>query len=197
MKALNIAVEGVVDGVVAERIARFAGFEWIVLHGRAGKNRLDDRIKAYNHAARLGPWFVLRDLDHDASCGAELSVRLLPSRERLMCLRVVVREIEAWMLADRVGFSDFFRVSSSRVPAWPDTLDDPKQALLTLIAGCKLRDLREDMLPRRGSVIREGPLYTSRLSEYVGRVWDPTRAANASDSLRRAMDAITSLASVT
>jgi len=197
MRVLNIAVEGMIDGVAAARLARLAGFDSFLVHGRAGKTRLDGRVRAYNQAARLGPWFVLRDLDHDATCGAELSLRLLPSRERLMCLRVVVREIESWMLADRPGFSEFFRVASSRVPASPDTLEDPKQALLTLVAGCRLRELRHDMLPRHGTVNREGPAYTSRLSEYIERVWSPTRAADASDSLRRAINAISSLATLT
>jgi hypothetical protein len=119
MTDLNIAVEGTPDLAAAMKIAQLAGFACCRFHGGHGKGRLDRRISAYNHAARIGPWLVLRDLDHDADCGPELHSRLLPVSAKLMCLRIVVRELEAWMMADRKSFSEFFAVAESRVPRNP------------------------------------------------------------------------------
>jgi hypothetical protein len=193
MTELNIAVEGTPDRAAAAKIAQLAGFKYCRFHGGSGKARLDLRVSAYNHAAGIGPWLVLRDLDHDADCGPELRSRLLPSCAPLMCLRIVVRELEAWMMADRESFSSFFAIAESRLPHCPDDLHDPKQLMLNLIRKSRSRDLREDMLPRPESRAKEGSAYTSTLSEYVTSSWNPHVAAR-SPSLERAIRAIAVLA---
>jgi hypothetical protein len=48
-------------------------------------------------------------------------------------------------------------------------------------------DIREDMLPRRGSGRPIGPAYTSRMIEFVENNWRPEVAARSSDSLRRCL----------
>lgn len=97
---LIVAVEGSTDAPVVRKVAALAGLELasppIV---KRGKGTLDKALRGYNAAATGSPWFVLRDLDHDAPCPGGLVADLLPDPKPLMCLRIAVRAIEARLLA--------------------------------------------------------------------------------------------------
>lgn len=103
-----------------------------------------------------------------------------------MRFRVVVRELEAWLLADAERFVTFFAVKSSAIPANPDEVPDAKAALLQVVATSKKAAIREDMLPRPCSGRRVDAAYTSRLIEFVSNTnegWRPDAAAVHSPSL--------------
>lgn len=77
-------------------------------------------------------WLILHDLDHDAPCASALIGRLLAGHRLAprVLLRVPVRAMESWMLADAEGFAGEFRIAERRLPDRPDDLDDPKQSLV-------------------------------------------------------------------
>ena len=115
----------------------------------------------------------------------------------MMCFRVAVREIEAWLLADRTRIAKFLSVDSRNVPLNVEALPDPKRTVLQLAGLSRQRSLREDMLPRPGSGRDVGPAYNSRLIEFVTdrqRGWRPDVAAQASESLRRCLRCLGRLA---
>jgi hypothetical protein len=180
---LTAAVEGPLDEVVVRRVAGILGLSVGVVYGRQGCGYLDKRIGGYNQAAEFSPWVVLRDLDSHG-CAAELAARLLPARCSWMVFRVVVREIEAWLLADAHAFSRFAGVAVSRIPTEPEELPDPKSALIELVRTSRRRDLLRDIVPREGSGRAVGPAYIARLTEFVTETWDPSRAEARSASLR-------------
>lgn len=95
-----VAVEGPADAAVVGRVLASLGAEVGPVHIRGGKAGVDDRIRAYNQAARHGLWLVVRDLDRDAPCAGELVARLIGSPADLMCFRIAVRQVESWLLAD-------------------------------------------------------------------------------------------------
>jgi hypothetical protein len=101
-----------------------------------------------------------------------------------------VREIEAWLLADRDSFSTFFHIDSSRIPADPEAERDPKGTVVRLAQSSEQKEIREDMAPRPGSGRSVGPAYTSRMIEYVNKVWRPEVAARSAQSLERALKSI-------
>ncbi|MEO8714989.1 MAG: hypothetical protein ABI369_08245, partial [Acetobacteraceae bacterium] len=69
-----------------------------------GKQSLDKRLKGLNAGVAYGkPVLVLRDLDHDAPCPAELVAKLLPARHPRLLLRICPRESEAWLMADHAA----------------------------------------------------------------------------------------------
>jgi len=110
-----------------------------------------------------------------------------------MRLRVAVREVEAWLLADRSRLAGFLSVSAGAIPASPEAEDDPKQTLVNLAARSRRRDIRIDMVPRPGSGKNVGPAYTARLIEFISagdNPWSPVDAALRADSLRRCMSAL-------
>lgn len=151
-----------------------------------GKPNLRRALPGYNQAARVSPWLVLVDLDHEFGCAPELVNDWLPAPSRHMRFRVVVRQIEAWLLADAERFASFFSVREGAVPVAPDTLPDAKASLLAIVSRSRRSAIRQDMIPRHDSGRRVGPAYTSRLIEFASDPADGWRwemAAPRSPSL--------------
>jgi hypothetical protein len=187
---ISSAVEGIVDEAVVKRLIVEAGGEIGSIYGKRGKSLLKQRINGYNNAAHHHPWIVLVDLNREADCAPPLKAVWLPNPGPFMCFRIAVREIEAWLLADRERFASFFRVRLLDIPADPELLDDPKEVVIELSRRSRSRDIRLDMVPRPGSGRKIGPAYVSRLIEFVSdpqKGWRPERAARSSDSLRRCL----------
>jgi len=187
------AVEGDVDQRVLERLVAEAGGELYAVFGREGKAALRESIRGYNNDARLRPWVVLVDLDDDFDCAPPLVSTWLPKPARLMRLRVAVREIEAWLLADRERIASFLGVPVSRIPLNPDEVAEPKRFLVSLAQGSRRKRIREDMVPRPGSGRSVGYLYNSRLYEFIAKFWRADRASERSESLRRCRASIAQL----
>jgi hypothetical protein len=191
--AISSAVEGLADEAVARRLILHLGGEIGPVYGKAGKPALRNKLDGYVSAARWSPWLVIVDQDQDGLCPSELRREWVPNCPELLSFRVAVRAIEAWLLADDQGAAQFFGLSRARLPAAPDSLADPKQALLNLVQASRRRAIRDDMLPRVGSGRRVGPGYTSRLIEFASTRWAPDAAAERSESLRRAMASLRAL----
>jgi hypothetical protein len=191
------AVEGDADEAVLARLAETAGLAVGTVYGGKGKAYLKAKISHYNLAARHYPWIVLVDLDDDEDCAPDLTTSWLPQMAPLLCFRVAVRAVEAWLLADGERFSQFFSVPLSRIPPDVEAVRDPKAAVLALAQRSRRAAIREDMVPRAGSGRREGPLYTPRLIEFIQDAsagWRPEVAAGRSDSLGRCYRALRRLA---
>ena len=186
------AVEGLVDEAVVRRLLLEAGLACTAVYGLEGKPALLQRLAGYNAAARFAPWLVLIDLDQDAACVPEFLEGVLPQPAPHMLLRVAVREIESWLLADP-GFARFLGVRPQAIPADPDAVDDPKRLVVNLARRSRRPTITRDLVPRPGAGRVVGPAYASRLIEFVTRRWQPRRAAERSASLARCLTAIARL----
>ena len=181
------AVEGMPDEVVLRKICESENISLQAVYICGGKSKLDKKIPSYNSAAAYGNWIILRDLDHDADCGPELLEQLLPEPSENMRLRVVIREVESWLMADHAAFASFFGLRETQLPNDVEAIDHPKEFLIRLIEGSRKKAVREDMLPRPGSGRGEGRAYASRLAEFAQFRWSPERAAGICDSLDRCL----------
>lgn len=192
---VSYAVEGRTDAQVAERLIQLVGGTPNRVLVAGGKSKLDPKIPGLNGVAQASPWLVLRDLDCDAACAPDLVGVLLNTQamSRRMCLRIAEREIESWLLADATGFSDYFRIPITSVPGLPDALSRPKRQVVDLCRRSTLTSIKRAMVPRESSGREVGPEYTTFLIDFVRHSWDPTRAANRSPSLRRAIDRMATL----
>ena len=193
MAFVTIAVEGNHDEAVALRICNSASVDSGTVYVAGGKSRLDSRLSGYNNAARFSPWFVLRDLNGDASCPAELRDTLLPARSPQMLLRIPVRAVEAWLMADRAALSTFLRVPVGSVPPDPESIARPKRSLVDIARQSRNPAIVEDFVPRPGTGREVGPGYTARVIDFVTRTWDPDRAAASAESLRKCLHTLRSL----
>ncbi|MCH8962176.1 MAG: hypothetical protein IH820_12860 [Bacteroidetes bacterium] len=116
---LTIVVEEISDGAIIRRLCLVANVAVGSVHIQRGKDQLDERIAGYNAAAQYAPWLVVRDLNSDAECAPELREKLLPEPSEYMYLRISVRTIESWLLADREGISKYLGISKTLVPRDP------------------------------------------------------------------------------
>jgi len=182
---LTVAVEGMLDEAVLRRLTAGTVVTIGDAYLKRGNRPLRAKISGYNNAAHRTTWVVLTDLDHDYDCAPALVAAWLPDPAEGMNLRVAVRSIEAWFLADRSGIADFLGIPVARVPADPDIVDDPKGLIVDLARGSRRREVRNALVPTARSGRRTGPGYTGHLFEFVQRVWDPERAAPVSPSLDR------------
>jgi hypothetical protein len=187
---VSAAVEGLVDQAVVQKLIVHAGGLPGPVYGKTGKPALRKHVAGYNSAARRAPWLVLVDLNGEHECAPPLRQAWVPNPAPHLCFRVAVRAVEAWLMADREGLARFLRIPAQRAPRQPETLPDPKKTLVDLARRSRLRDIREDMVPREGSGRAVGPAYTSRVTEYVGSEWRPDVAASHADRLRRAIDCL-------
>lgn len=121
---VNILVEGMTDEPVAKRLLMHVRLVIGDVFGRSGKADLLLRLPNYNQAARsrFATWFVLVDLDNDkdVACAPQALKIWLPQPGEGMRLRVAVRAIESWIMADTEQLADFLSVTSTRIPIEPD-----------------------------------------------------------------------------
>lgn len=152
-----------------------------------GNGPLKAGVKRFIAASHALPHVVLTDLDSSPCPLALLSdwgADCLPPR---VLFRVAVREVEAWLMADRSGIAGFLSVPIVKIPACPEAETDPKQTLIGLARKSRKRRLMQELVPQAGSPNRVGPLYNTRLVEFASSVWDVEQARERAPSLDRAM----------
>jgi hypothetical protein len=184
---ISAAVEGIVDEAVVRRLIASAGGWPGPVYGKNGKPALRTRINGFNNAARHARWMVLVDLNGEQDCAPPLRESWLPAPAPLLCFRVAVRQVEAWLMADGEALASYLGVPRSRIPGDPEGLPNAKVAMVNVARRSRRAAIRQDMVPREGSGRSVGPAYTSRLIEYAETRWRPAVAAQVSDSLRRAI----------
>jgi hypothetical protein len=191
---VSVGVEGQSDQGVASAIIKSCGLSVAGYFGNHGKHSLLKKLPGYNAAAMHSPWIVLVDLDKDGPCPGAKCNEWLPNPSPLMCFRIAVREMESWLLADREEIARFLGVPESRIPAQPETLDDPKATLISLASRSRKRDIREGLVPRPGSGRSVGSTYASDISSFARTQWRPSVAAEAAPSLARCISRVQQLA---
>lgn len=189
------AVEGDLDEAVVQRIAQHLEIGIGNVYGRQGKPNLEANIAGYNAAARRWPWVVLVDLDQDHECPAELRSEWLESEAEFMCLRVAVRQIETWVLADTANAATLLGVRRALLPRDPDSEENSKRTLVHLAERSNRRLIREGLVPQAEGRRQVGPLYNSILRAFVLSDWSPLAASERSESLSRSLQALDNLRS--
>jgi hypothetical protein len=192
--SVSLAVEGPTDAAVIARLLARCGLEVAAVYGQEGKARIDSSLSGYNQAAAFGPWVVVRDLDNDAACAADLAADLLPQPAQWMRFRIAVRSVESWLLADASTLAGFLRVKKARVPVKPDLITNPKLALVNLARQSTRPAIVYDMVPKKGVSSTVGPAYSARVIEFASKHWQIDAAMRNSDSLRRCVLRVQELA---
>jgi hypothetical protein len=192
----NLVVEGSLDEQVAKKVLRSLGIEVFKVYEKRGKSPILQHLKEYDRRAKHSyfPWIVLVDLDDEEECAPLVIKKYLPQSGPRLAFRVAVREIEAWLLADRERVANFLGVPRERIPHQAEGEEDPKGTIVKLARRSRIRSIKEELLPREGSGAKQGPLYTSRMIEFVLSKWRPEVAAKGSDSLARFIKAAKNLA---
>lgn len=155
----------------------------------AGFGYLKSRLPDFVLSCRGGLNFLLlTDLD-TRPCPPDLLDDWLGEtiKPDTLFLRIAVREVESWVLADRSQFASWLGVSEDIVPVAPETCLDPKADLLQLASKSRYRELREGLLPKKGAASKVGLEYNDLLCAFVTENWRIEEASQRSPSLERAI----------
>ena len=188
MTQVRVAAEGRLDFAVATRLLSDVGLLAVPARLPRGPPYLLRKLAGYAQAAKYEQWLVLLDLDQE-QCAPTLLKTWLTAPSTDLTVRVAVREIESWLLADR-GLAEHLRVPASALPEAPDLVSAPKRLLVEIVrAHCRTKNVCNAVLPGLGST-SVGPNYNNFLDAFVHGRWDPEAAGERSDSLQRALRAI-------
>ncbi len=188
-----IWAEGLLDRAVAERLVLSMGLRIEgAVKDAGGKDEFWRRIGKYNKAAEaMGLVLALADHDEAGCVGPKLR-RRVPRQHHNLLLRLAVRELEAWLLADAAALAEHLSVPVASIPATPDKLSDPKQTLINIARRSASGRRVSGMLPRDGYAEVVGPEYTLVMEAFIRDKWRPNLAAKRSPSLARAIRALKS-----
>jgi hypothetical protein len=162
---------------------------------KGGRGNVQRELPAYARLAQTMPVIVGVDLDADnCAPGLRNAWQSQFVHAPKLLLRVAVREVESWVLADKKRLAQFIGAQSDDITDNPDTLDDPKRYLLERARTTAKPELKSDLLPRNFNVHpRIGPSYNLRMCEFIQKKWRPHVAADRSDSLARALASMQTL----
>jgi len=189
---VSLVTEGLLDEQVLRHLLSQSGRQFApgVCYGKHGREHLSQNIHRFNLAAAHHPFIILADLERD-ECAPDLIQRWLPSGPHSnLVLRIAVRKVEAWLLADRKAFAEFLGISLAKIPSQPDNEIDPKSQVVALARHSRFRVIREDVVPSPGSTSSIGKNYVGQLSRFVLKYWQVKRASFNSPSLDRALRAL-------
>jgi hypothetical protein len=161
-----------------------------------GFGQLKSRALSYNQCSVRFPVILLTDLDR-AECPPGLLEDWLGEavRQPNFLLRVAVRSVESWVMADSAAFAEFFAVPSSVMPRDTDAIRAPKQFLIDLVRRkSRRRSVRDDVVPRPGRQAIQGAAYNEVLCQYLSDCWNPEAASIHSQSLAKTIMALERLA---
>src|SRR5579859_6905926 len=116
-----LATEDVLSEHAGLRLAVEAGLQVSQLIRRNGKGYLQSRIRNFCQMATFQTVLVIADLDR-ARCPSELLADWFGTREvpSGLIVRIAVREVEAWILADHQAMRELVGSRAGRLP------DDPE-----------------------------------------------------------------------
>jgi len=192
--AISLAAEGSLDEQVLRQLVAQSGrpFAPGVCYGKRGRDDLRLNVPRFNLAARYKPFVILADLEADPCAPGLLSAWLPTGKHPNLVLRVAVRMVESWLLADRAAFASFIGVSKDLVPLQPDELANAKLQVVQIARRSRNRNTKLDLVPAVGSTGQVGKNYGGRLAEFVQTHWQVERARRNSPSLERALAALQS-----
>ncbi len=186
MTPIAIATEDELSEAIALRLIAELRSPHCITHRlrRGGSGYLRSKMNNWRQMAEHQVMMVLTDLDR-ASCVVEFRDGWLASQSlpESLLLRVAVREVESWVLADHEAVRQLIG-SRGVLPVAPDEVPDPKQVLLRLAKHAP-KEVRQEMLKTINGQLSQGLGYNACLTHWVGTAWSPQRAAERSPSLAR------------
>lgn len=172
-----VAVEDQLSRSVVERLVNDCfgnGVDTTELGRNAGgfgfiKSNLQKYVNLSQHQCVI----ILTDLDH-GDCAPNLRADWF-QRQRIeeplpdrMAFCIAVREVEAWLLSDRINFATFLGISPDRIDRnVEESIANPKEYLLNLAKRSRNREVKFDLLPAPRSEATVGMGYNHRLSIFA------------------------------
>jgi hypothetical protein len=189
---LNIVVEDYLTESIIKKILRNYENKFFIsaILGKCGFGYIKNRIDDFNKTTKSLAFLIIADLDQ-YECPPQIIKEWLhhPKNPNLL-FRIAVKEIESWLLADRINFAKYFAISHNLIPKDVELIDDPKNFLINLARKSPKRDIRESIAPKFHSTAKIGPNYNDCLSIFVQKKWQFYEAAKNSVSLMKTLNSL-------
>jgi len=193
-----IVGEDAVSYVVIKKVLLYCSREIeIIAELPARGGQIKQKISEFNKLSESYPVILLSDLDNN-DCAPQLLNKLFPKgKNEHFIFNIAIDEAEAWLMADRDGFSKYFYVDIADIPfpiaqkqGGPKALIEmdfkyKSSMFLTheLIRKSKKKELLQQLMPKVGAV--KGPEYNSVILPFIENYWDISQARKNADSLNR------------
>jgi hypothetical protein len=160
-------------------------------------SEIKNKIKEFNTLSAKHPIILLTDLDSEY-CAPILLKKLTPdNKNEHFILNIAVDETEAWLMADKKGFAEYFGIEPENMPVAELTKQGGKKAVIEmsfkykssmyltheLIKKSKKTDIIKQLTPKQGAC--KGPEYNQCIIPFVRDKWNIDHARKNSDSLNR------------
>lgn len=189
MHYVQAVVEEILQEVLLQKILQVYRKDISIagIAGKKGNDYIKQGLKGFNDASKAIPHIIITDLDR-IKCAPFLisSWTDFPIKNTLL-FRIAVKTSDAWILADRKSFSNFFGVPLNKIPLDTETIADPKRFIITLARNSRKKFAKE-LVPMGNAI--QGPGYNLYLQKFVLNHWNPEDASNSNQSLKKAVDRI-------
>lgn len=190
-----LAVEDDVSAHVGRKLIEFAGETVAHRPFYRGKSDLRKSFDKFYNLSTREVVLLLVDLDRTSDrkmCAIDLVRNWLVGRKPnpQLIFRVAVHEVESWLMADHDGLEYLLGLRArTKLPSFPDRVEEPKELLLSLVKSSRKKELRDCFKSIEGR-LSPGLTYSTTLCRWIDAHWSPKRAAEKSDSLKRAIIAL-------
>jgi len=164
------------------------------LPARGGQ--VKSKISEFNKLSEKYPIVLLMDLDND-DCAPLLLSKLVKSKHENFIFNIAVDEAEAWLMADREGFADYFKIKLADMPSAHQTKQNGRKEVTEMYFAYKSsRYLTHDLIKKSGNSefiqqltpkknASKGVEYNSCMLLFIEKAWNIENARQNSDSLNR------------
>ncbi|MBN1927821.1 MAG: hypothetical protein JW798_18455 [Prolixibacteraceae bacterium] len=161
----------------------------------------------YNTLSLKFPVILLMDLD-DKDCAPVIINQYFKGniKNTQFILNIAIDEVEAWLMADRENFANYYRVPITSIPepklyrtiksSFYEMYFPYKSSLFMvkeIIPLSKIKEFKEQMIP--SSNAKKGKEYNTALTPFIKNHWNIKNAMNHSDSLYRMINRIKKIVS--
>lgn len=168
------------------------------LPARGGQLKNKKKIESFNSLAEFNPVICLIDLDA-SDCAPQLKSELLNGvvKNDKLIFNIAVDEAEAWLMADRDGFANYFGINVDDIPISAmkryngprkieemDFSEKPSLFLTHQLALNSSKKLIVEQLGSNGDACK-GKEYNYAIEPFISEKWNVEEAMKNSDSLRR------------
>ncbi|KAB2869260.1 MAG: hypothetical protein IT503_20530 [Burkholderiaceae bacterium] len=181
-------IPALVEGYLEERLIgalwrQLGRHEEPLVVRNAGGSPFWAHARRYNEAGRHRIVLGLADLEQEVCAPAAIDKLGKPLSAGFK-LRLAVRMIESWIMADREAFAAQFGLRVADVPLQPDLLPHPKRTVVELARRSRKKLVRDAMIPAGVGLV--GAEYTAFMARFVESRWRLRHARTRSPSLERA-----------
>ena len=195
-----ISGEDMVTIAVIKRLLRYVSPRFSIIQtipARGGE--IKKKVLQCNTLAVDFPVVMLLDLDD--GCAPDLKNKLLENHEKSshFLMNISVDEAEAWLMADRKGFSNYFGISIDLIPKSQMQKQGGRVSRMEMAFEVKsswmlthqlaLHSSKKEIRQKIGVADNHGPTkgkeYNDAIVPFVEHVWNVDAALPLSDSLQR------------